>query len=72
MRNDNYKVLALEHVEHLRQFAIEKGITQQTIADLTGFKQTNVERMLSGKYVPRYDNFLTLCDAIGIKISLID
>lgn len=70
MRSDNHKELALEHVEHLRQFALEKGITHQTIADRTGFKQANVARMLSGKYIPRYDNFLSLCSAIGIQISL--
>jgi transcriptional regulator with XRE-family HTH domain len=54
----------------LKERAKEKGITEQQIADKTGFIQSNVNRMFAGKYSPLLDNFLQLADAIGYHIEL--
>jgi len=54
----------------LKELAYEKGITEQQIADKTGFIQSNVNRMFAGKYSPLLDNFLQLADAIGYHIDL--
>lgn len=62
--------LIKEGLAYVRQTAIDKGITDQQIADATGFLQPNVNRMLNGKYVPRLDNFVKLCEAVGIKVVL--
>lgn len=65
---DHYKNQAKAHLEQLRLTAKEKGLTDQDIADRTGFNRPNVNRMLKGYYIPRYDNYLKLCDAIGISV----
>jgi len=57
---------------YLRDLAKEKGITNQQIADITGFTQGNVNRMLAGKYPPTLDNFIILCDAINTYFFIID
>lgn len=54
----------------LKEFAKEKGITEQQIAEKTGFIQSNVNRLFEGKYLPLLDNFLQLADAIGYHIEL--
>jgi len=54
----------------LKERAKEKGITEQQIADKTGFIQSNVNRMFAGKYSPLLDNFLELADAVGLHIEL--
>lgn len=70
MKNQTYHDQAVAHLATLKKVASESGITQQAIADKTGWTQTNVSRMLLGKYIPRYDNLLKLADAIGVKIVL--
>ena len=54
----------------LKEYAYEKEITEQQIADKTGFIQSNVNRMFAGKYSPLMDNFLELADAIGFHVEL--
>jgi transcriptional regulator with XRE-family HTH domain len=54
----------------LKEQAKAKGITEQQIADKTGFIQSNVNRMFAGKYSPLLDNFLELADAVGYHIEL--
>jgi len=54
----------------LKEYAYEKGITEQHIADKTGFIQSNVNRLFEGKYMPLLDNFLQLAEVIGYQIEL--
>ena len=54
----------------LKERAKEKGITEQQIADKTGFIQSNINRLFAGKYSPLLDNFLELADAVGYHIEL--
>jgi predicted transcriptional regulator len=61
---DKYKNQARAELERLRLLAIKKGLTDQMIGDITGFNRPNVNRMLKGYYMPRYDNFLKISDAI--------
>lgn len=72
LSSKNQKEISLLYIEKIRRAALDKGITHQAIADITGFKQANVSRLLSGKYIPRLDNFLKLCEAIGIQVTLDD
>lgn len=57
---------------YLGNVAREKGISTYKIAEITGFRQQNVHRMLSGKYPPTLDNFIILADAIGCYFFIID
>ncbi len=61
---DKYKEQARSNLEALRLLSKEKGITEQALADATGFKQPNINRMLTCRSIPRYDNYLKLKDAI--------
>ena len=56
--------------QFLREEAAAKGITNQMIADATGFGQPNVNRMLNAHYAPSLDNFLKLAEAIGVNFYM--
>lgn len=56
--------------QFLREEAAAKGITNQQIADATGFSQPNVSRMLNAHYAPSLDNFLKIADAIGVNFYM--
>jgi DNA-binding phage protein len=58
--------------KYLADVAREKGLSSYKIAELTGFKQQNVSRMLLGHYAPTLDNFIMLCEAIQTYIFIID
>ena len=70
MEDEKYQEEARLLLNELKLFAKEKGITEELIADKTGFIQSNVNRMFAGKYTPLLDNFLELADAIGFHIEL--
>lgn len=57
---------------YLASLAKEKGLSTYKLAEMTGFKQPNVHRMLAGKYSPSLDNFIKLCDAIGVYIFILE
>jgi len=57
---------------YLGDVARQKGLSTYKIAEITGFKQQNVHRMLSGKYAPTLDNFIKLADAIDVYFFIID
>lgn len=54
----------------LKEEAAKKGITNEVIAQCTGFGSANVSRMLSARYSPSLDNFLKLADAIGVNFFM--
>ncbi len=56
----------------IKQIAKDKGITNAVIAEKTGFQQSNVNRMLNAKYPPKLDNFITLCQTVGITLFFED
>ena len=57
---------------YLGDTARERGISTYEIAEKTGFDRPNVSRMLNGHYAPTMDNFIKLCDAIGVYIFIVD
>lgn len=57
---------------YLHRVATSRNITHAQIADKTGLLQPNVSRMLSAKNSPSLDNFLKLCDAVGVHVFVID
>ena len=50
--------------------AKEKGITQEDIAERTGFSRSNVSRMLAGRFAPTLDNFIRLAEAVEVYFFL--
>lgn len=58
----HWKVLILL----LKEVAIDKGITQQQIADRTGLQKSNVSRVFTLKYKPNLELFLNLAQAVGV------
>lgn len=68
MKTEDYKLF----VQLLKEIAEEKGITQQEIADKTGYKQQNISRIFSLKYSPRLDVFLNIAKAVGVNFFFQD
>ena len=59
-------VLMLKHI------AEDKGITQEQIADKTGFVQSNISRIFSLKYCPTLHTFLAIANAIEVNFFIED
>jgi len=59
-------------LNYIRQQMSDKSITQEMLAEKTGFTQSNISRMLNSKYSPSIDNFLILCDAVNCYVFIID
>lgn len=69
---EKYKEARKMLCQRLKDLARDKGITQEQIAERTGFTQNNVSRMLSGRYPPTLDNYIKLCEAIDCYFFIID
>jgi len=72
VNEEKYKEARVMLCRYLHNLAQEKGITQQEIAEKTGFTRNNVNRMLSGRYSPSLDNFIRLAEAIDSYFFIID
>lgn len=59
-------------LDYIRDQMEAKNITQEMVAERTGFTQSNISRMLSAKYPPTLDNLLMLCEAASCFIFIID
>jgi transcriptional regulator with XRE-family HTH domain len=59
-------------LDYLKNTIEEKRITQEELSIKTGFKQSNISRILSAKYPPTLDNLLSLCDAANCYVFIID
>lgn len=59
-------------VQLLKEVADAKGITQQEIAEKTGYTQSNISRIFSLKYSPRLDVFLNIANAVGVNFFFED
>jgi transcriptional regulator with XRE-family HTH domain len=49
---------------------IANNITQEEAAKKSGFIQSNISRMLAGKFAPTLDNLIIMCEAVGLKVEL--
>jgi len=70
MKNEKFAEAGRMLLRFLHQEAKNKGITQEQIAERSGFIKSNVNRMLNYRYSPTLENFLILADSIGIRIEL--
>lgn len=70
MRKDNYEWQLF--VLMLKEIAIEKGITQEIIAQRSGLIQSNVSRIFALKYKPTLDTFLQVAKAVGVNFFFED
>ena len=59
-------------IQYLVTTAIEKGITQEMIAERTGYKQSSISRMLSGRFNPSLKTFINIANAIDCYLFVID
>ena len=57
---------------YLKVTAKNKGLTATKIAQMTGMQRPNVSRMFAAKHPPTLDNFISLCQAIGVSFKEID
>ena len=58
--------------QYLKDQAKEKNISTYKLAELTGFDQPNIHRILSGKYPPTLDTFMIIARALECYIFIID
>ena len=56
----------------LKKIAEKKGISQQEIADKTGLKRPNVNRVFSLKYCPELRTFISIAKAIEVNFFFED
>lgn len=49
----------------------QRGITQQTLADLTGMQRNHVSRIESGKYSVGFDTLQAIAEALGGTIDIV-
>lgn len=63
-------VLARKNIlNQLRVLAAARGISQAQIAAMTGLSQSNVNRVLSGRYPPTLDTLLKITGALGLRME---
>lgn len=60
----------IEFLENLAKLSQQEGITQKQIAEKTGYIQSNISRIFSGKFPPSLDIVLNIAKAIGYKLTL--
>lgn len=49
---------------------IQKGLTQEQLGEMVGFKQNTIYRIESCRFSPNADQLYALCEALGIKVQL--
>lgn len=54
----------------LREIANEKNISQEQIAEITGYQPSNISRFFSMKYSPTLPVFLKICKAVGVNLFI--
>lgn len=48
------------------------GMSQSSLADLSGIDQSTISQIEAGKYVPRVGTLSKLADALNVSVALID
>ena len=57
----------MKYVEVIKGLIIEKGLSQQAIADILGVNQTTISQWLLGNKKPGYDSIELLYKKFGIE-----
>jgi len=69
-RADVRAVLAVHDIGALFRVLMEAGLTQRTIAALTGQAQSEVAEILAGRKVEDYDPLVRIAEGLGIPREL--
>lgn len=56
----------------IKEMAKIKGISQEQIAIATGWRQSNVNKLLNGAYSPTLKMFLKLASSVGVNFFVED
>ena len=57
----------MSYIEVIKSVMIEKGLSQQKLADILGVNQTTISQWLLGNKKPGYDSIKLLYDKFGIE-----
>ncbi len=57
--------------QQLKNARIEKGITQDYLAELIGTKKSNISRFESGRYNPSIDFLLKITKGLGKELQIV-
>ena len=49
----------------------QRGITQQTLADLTGMQRNHISRIEAGRYSVGFDTLQTIAEALDADIRIV-
>ena len=53
----------------IKKTRLEKGLTQQQLADAIGVKQQHIQRWESGKFKPKTDKLVLIAKALNCEIT---
>lgn len=67
-QNEQWMLLVLL----LKQIALDKEITQDKIAEDTGYTQSNISRFFSLRFTPSMAVFLNIAKAVGVNFFIDD
>jgi transcriptional regulator with XRE-family HTH domain len=72
MKSSSIETKREKVAEILLTARIQKGLTQDELADMVGFKAGTIERIEQCRFSPNADQLYALCDALRITIKLDD
>lgn len=72
MNNEQIREKCQRMLTYLSQLIKSKRISQEVIAERTGYQSNNVNRVLSGRYMPRLDVLTTIANAAGYDVAFIN
>ena len=61
----------MKYVEVIKQLMIERGLSQQALADIIGVNQTTISQWLLGRKKPGYDSIMALYEKFEIEPNLL-
>jgi len=56
-------------ISKIKKIRLEKGLTQQKLADVIGVKQQHIQRWESGKFKPKTDKLVLIAKALNCEIT---
>ena len=57
--------------QRIAALRLQKGITQQALADITGMQRNHISRIEGGKYSVGFDTLQAIAQALGGKIDIV-
>lgn len=61
----------MKYIEVIKQLMIERGLSQQALADIIGVNQTTISQWLLGRKKPGYDSIMALYEKFEIEPNLL-